>query len=257
MTAQANANHMTARMHLMCWGDHAEDQRQELEELANRFNMEIASEMENFAEYYSRHFDWEALSLIVDASNSDADAYLGLPKIHRRSYSLLKNTKALSVLCDTKRPILCDLAQQEIEKLTASHFRKFSPVDLRELLPAIARKSRRAIKQAWRSADKLRLAESERRKKEMKQRLANGYEVTSNLNHEARRLANGNRKKEAIKADQNVAPFISELRINGKSFQSIADHLNARGYETRQGCKWTYSQVRRVYLRSTEEGGDA
>jgi hypothetical protein len=41
-----------------------------------------------------------------------------------------------------------------------------------------------------------------------------------------------------------------ELRDAGKSFQTIADELNAQGYETRRGKPWNPMQVQRVLQRT-------
>lgn len=72
-----------------------------------------------------------------------------------------------------------------------------------------------------------------------------------NLNEEARKkglktritnsLENANTKKASI--------LISSLRQKGLSYQEITDKLNEYGYKTRNECKFSKNQVRRILLK--------
>lgn len=50
--------------------------------------------------------------------------------------------------------------------------------------------------------------------------------------------------------DAQMAPLISLLRREGFTLQGIADRLNEQGEQTRGGCLWTPTQVKRVLDRA-------
>ncbi len=58
------------------------------------------------------------------------------------------------------------------------------------------------------------------------------------------------RRARAAEAYADLAPWMAELRGEGKSLGAIADALNAEGHTTRRGRPWTRVQVRRVLIRS-------
>jgi DNA invertase Pin-like site-specific DNA recombinase len=51
-----------------------------------------------------------------------------------------------------------------------------------------------------------------------------------------------------IEAYADLKPVISALREQGQSFDAIARHLNAQGEQTRRGCAWNATAVRRVIV---------
>lgn len=55
------------------------------------------------------------------------------------------------------------------------------------------------------------------------------------------------RTKHAREAYEFLAPTIAEMRAQGISYQSIADHLNSEGHLTRRGKAWTAMTVLRAY----------
>jgi DNA invertase Pin-like site-specific DNA recombinase len=58
------------------------------------------------------------------------------------------------------------------------------------------------------------------------------------------------RRSQAVDAYADLAPWLAELRGEGKSLQAIADALNAEGHTTRRGRPWNKVQVNRVLGRS-------
>lgn len=58
------------------------------------------------------------------------------------------------------------------------------------------------------------------------------------------------RRVQAVEAYADLAPWIAELRSEGKSLEAIAAALNAEGHTTRQGKAWNKVQVNRVLGRS-------
>lgn len=60
------------------------------------------------------------------------------------------------------------------------------------------------------------------------------------------------RKAQALGAYADLAPWIVELRGEGKSLQAIAAALNAEGHTTRRGKPWNKVQVNRVLGRAPE-----
>lgn len=74
-----------------------------------------------------------------------------------------------------------------------------------------------------------------------------------NLDDEARgrgaRKAGRIAKARADEAYRELAPLVKRLRREGLTLQRIADHLNAQGYQTRQGRNWNAMQVSRVLKR--------
>ena len=63
------------------------------------------------------------------------------------------------------------------------------------------------------------------------------------------------RRERAIEAYADLAPWMAELRAEGKSLREVAAALNSEGHTTRQGNPWTKMQVSRVLGRSP--GGPA
>ena len=58
------------------------------------------------------------------------------------------------------------------------------------------------------------------------------------------------RRERAIEAYADLAPWMVELRSEGKSLREIAAALNGEGHTTRRGGPWTKMQVSRVLGRS-------
>jgi DNA invertase Pin-like site-specific DNA recombinase len=54
----------------------------------------------------------------------------------------------------------------------------------------------------------------------------------------------------AAEATADLAPWMAELRSEGRSLRAIADALNLEGHTTRRGRPWNKVQVRRVLLRA-------
>jgi DNA invertase Pin-like site-specific DNA recombinase len=88
-------------------------------------------------------------------------------------------------------------------------------------------------------------------------RKAQGFKAgtPANLTHAARvkgsQVASVNRTAQAIAEMSDVIPIILKLRSDGGTLQAIADHLNAEGYTTRQGGKWSTTPVLRILRRSS------
>jgi DNA invertase Pin-like site-specific DNA recombinase len=58
------------------------------------------------------------------------------------------------------------------------------------------------------------------------------------------------RSKAAAEAYDHLLPTMQEMRAEKKSFQAIADHLNAEEHFTRNDCDWNRGQVKRVLNRA-------
>jgi DNA invertase Pin-like site-specific DNA recombinase len=95
----------------------------------------------------------------------------------------------------------------------------------------------------------------ERMKEWWKQRKALGLPAgcPRNMTMEGRlkggRNAAISRTKKAIEEMADIAEIASEMRRNGATLASIADHLNRNGYVTRKGGSWSATQVMRVLNR--------
>jgi hypothetical protein len=56
--------------------------------------------------------------------------------------------------------------------------------------------------------------------------------------------------RNADEAYADLYPVLERLRGKGLSFQTIADHLNGKGYRTRRDKRWGPTQVARVLQRT-------
>jgi DNA invertase Pin-like site-specific DNA recombinase len=65
------------------------------------------------------------------------------------------------------------------------------------------------------------------------------------------------RRSQAVEAYADLAPWVLELRSEGKSLQAIADAMNTEGHTTRRGKPWNKVQVNRVLGRSAPAPGGA
>lgn len=64
-----------------------------------------------------------------------------------------------------------------------------------------------------------------------------------------RKLGEEVRRENAIKAYQDIAPMMAEMRSAGRSLRDVADALNEEGHCTRRGKPFTAMQVARVLSR--------
>lgn len=71
-----------------------------------------------------------------------------------------------------------------------------------------------------------------------------------NLTGEAMRRGAAATAENARKAYADLLPVVTELRNAGASLQTIAQHLNSEGHETRTGAQWTPTQVHRLLKRA-------
>lgn len=96
----------------------------------------------------------------------------------------------------------------------------------------------------------------ERMKDWHRERKALGFKsgTPRNLTAEARakgiRRSAAKRVARAIDEMSDITPIVVQMRESGATLQSIADHLNAEDYPTRQGGKWATTQVLRILNRS-------
>ena len=58
------------------------------------------------------------------------------------------------------------------------------------------------------------------------------------------------RRRRAADAYRHLVPMMRAMRAAGSSLRAVADHLNAEGHETREGCPWNKGQVKRVLDRA-------
>lgn len=61
------------------------------------------------------------------------------------------------------------------------------------------------------------------------------------------RKINASRNENNLKA----TALIEAMRLNGISYNAIADNLNKNGFKTRFGCDFTSMQVKRLYIKNT------
>lgn len=92
---------------------------------------------------------------------------------------------------------------------------------------------------------------SERTKAALAAKKAKGYKLGSpaNLTEEARLKGLAVRQENAKKRKQenmHVAEIIRQKRAEGMTYQCTADHLNSKGYRTRQGNKYKAMTVLRL-----------
>lgn len=73
---------------------------------------------------------------------------------------------------------------------------------------------------------------------------------TNNLTQAAKELGAKTKKEQAEKDNYQSSKIIVRLREEGRTYKSIADELNADGYTTSIGGKWSERTVNRMYKRA-------
>jgi DNA invertase Pin-like site-specific DNA recombinase len=66
-------------------------------------------------------------------------------------------------------------------------------------------------------------------------------------------MISGELKKKICESE--IVALIQQLKSEGLKLQAIADELNAQGIQTKRGCKWQGTQVKRVLARGQLNGG--
>jgi DNA invertase Pin-like site-specific DNA recombinase len=77
--------------------------------------------------------------------------------------------------------------------------------------------------------------------------LGSPQNLTQEARNKAHKTISANAKED--KSSRFAFHFIKPLREQGKSFQEIANELNAEGYRTRTGLEFHPSQVQRIFKR--------
>ena len=80
------------------------------------------------------------------------------------------------------------------------------------------------------------------------------------LGNHGKAIANSVRtnKQKAAENENNrrASALIVSMRRSGNTYSQIARALNAQRFRTSQGCQFTPSSVRRLYRRSSGDGGE-